>query len=103
MQVGSDPSGRSKASASEWAGSVDRIRVRAPRSAHAIAVAAATVVFPTPPFPVKRRMRSLKAVRSSFDPGLELAEGGTDDAALGASLDEPRDGHTQLGSEVVRH
>src|SRR5690606_2731597 len=41
----------------EWAGSVDMTRVRWPRRAHSSAVAAAHVVLPTPPLPVKRRTR----------------------------------------------
>jgi hypothetical protein len=36
----------------EWAGSVERTIVRRPLSAHRRAVAAATLVFPTPPLPV---------------------------------------------------
>ena len=42
----------SKASATEWAGSVEISIVRWPRPAHRTAVAAATEVFPTPPLPV---------------------------------------------------
>ena len=41
----------SKESASEWAGSVDITSVRWPALAARTAVAAATVVLPTPPFP----------------------------------------------------
>ena len=56
-RVGSEPRSASNASASECAGSVDSTSVRRPRSAHASAVAADTVVLPTPPLPVKSRMR----------------------------------------------
>ena len=55
--AGSGPSGTSKASASECAGSVDSTIVRRPASAQRTAVAAAVVVLPTPPLPVKRRTR----------------------------------------------
>ena len=52
--VGWSPSGTSNASASECAGSVEQTIVRSPDSAARTAVAAATVVLPTPPLPVKR-------------------------------------------------
>ncbi len=55
--VGSEVAGTSSASASEWAASVDSTRVRCPAAALAQAVAAARVDFPTPPLPVKRRIR----------------------------------------------
>src|SRR4051794_21813389 len=97
MHVGSDPSGRSNASAREWAGSVDRISVRRPASAQASAVAAATVVLPTPPLPVKRRTRT----RSGLDPGLELLQGGADDPALGPPLHESGDRDPKLDVEQV--
>ena len=58
---GSAPSSTSKESAREWAGSVDITRVRCPRAAAWAAVAAATVVLPTPPLPVNRRMRTVLA------------------------------------------
>ena len=57
MGVTASPSGTSNASASECAGSVEQTSVRSPDSAARRAVAAATVVLPTPPLPVKRRMR----------------------------------------------
>src|SRR2546429_192583 len=44
----------SKESPSEWAGSVLMTTVRYPAAAQRTAVAAATDVLPTPPFPVKR-------------------------------------------------
>ena len=47
------PMGRSKTSARLLAGSVETIRVRFPASAVRTAVAAARVVFPTPPLPEK--------------------------------------------------
>ena len=64
--VGVDARSRSNASASECAGSVDSTIVRAPRSAQCSAVAAAVVVLPTPPFPVKS---STLMARLRFDRG----------------------------------
>ncbi len=57
MRVGWSATSRSNESASECAGSVLMTSVRAPARAAFTAVAAATVVLPTPPFPVKRRTR----------------------------------------------
>jgi hypothetical protein len=56
--VGSPVSGVPRASASEWAGSVDRTRVLLPRAAAAAAVAAEAVVLPTPPLPVNSSRRT---------------------------------------------
>src|SRR5919199_3765791 len=56
--VGSLPSSASNESAREWAGSVDITRVRCPSWAARAAVAAATVVLPTPPLPVNNRIRN---------------------------------------------
>ena len=56
--VGSEPTGAPKASASEWAASVESTSVRRPRDAASAAVPAAAVDLPTPPLPVKRRMRT---------------------------------------------
>ena len=56
--VGSEPTADPKASASECAASVESTRVRIPRAAASAAVPAATVDLPTPPFPVKRTMRT---------------------------------------------
>ena len=50
--VGSLPSGVSSESERLWAGSVERTIVRLPLRAHRRAVAAATLVLPTPPLPV---------------------------------------------------
>ena len=50
--VGSGPSGASSESDSQWAGSVESTTVRSPAAAHARALAAATLVLPTPPLPV---------------------------------------------------
>ena len=50
--VGSPPTGVSRESASECAGSVDMITVSTPLAATLRAVAAATEVLPTPPLPV---------------------------------------------------
>jgi hypothetical protein len=50
--VGSPLSSASSESDRLWAGSVDSTTVRMPAAAQRRAVAAATLVFPTPPFPV---------------------------------------------------
>ena len=55
--VGSPSSGVSRASASEWAGSVEKTSVRLPPAAQRRAVQAATDVLPTPPLPVYRIVR----------------------------------------------
>ena len=55
--VGALPILVSKESASECAGSVDITNVRSPALAARTAVAAATVVLPTPPLPVNRMTR----------------------------------------------
>src|SRR3954466_13209670 len=101
MQVASLPSGRSNTSASECAGSVDSTSVRRPASAHASAVAAATVVLPTPPLPVNSRI--LIGSPSPADPRLEILQRGADDAAFGSTLHEPRDRKAELDGQVVRH
>jgi len=51
MRVGVPGTSVSRVSDSEWAGSVDSTSVGVPSRALARAVAAAQVVFPTPPFP----------------------------------------------------
>ncbi len=51
--------GTSNESASECAGSVLMTSVRCPAAAERTAVAAATVVLPTPPLPVNSRMRTV--------------------------------------------
>jgi hypothetical protein len=50
--LGSSPSGKSSESPRLWAASVLMTNVRCPSWAQRTAVAAATVVLPTPPFPV---------------------------------------------------
>lgn len=55
--VGSAPMGVPKASARECAASVERTSVRCPARAARAAVPAAAVVLPTPPLPVKSRIR----------------------------------------------
>src|SRR5438552_3659204 len=57
IRVGALPILVSKESASECAGSVDITSVRLPAFAERTAVAAATVVLPTPPLPVNRMTR----------------------------------------------
>ena len=69
--VGLLPISMSSTSASECAGSVEKTRVRAPDAAARRAVAAATEVLPTPPFPVCSTMRGpmAKVERNSEDAG----------------------------------
>ena len=50
--VGRPPSSASSESDSEWAGSVESTTVRSPAAAQRRALAAATLVLPTPPLPV---------------------------------------------------
>src|SRR5919197_882332 len=66
---GSAPSSTSKESPSECAGSVDITSVRWPSEAARAAVAAATVVLPTPPLPVNSRIRTRAPGRGGTDPG----------------------------------
>ena len=56
-----------KASPSECAASVDSTSVRCPARAASVAVPAAAVVLPTPPLPVKRRIRTTVTPRSASD------------------------------------
>src|ERR1041385_7797129 len=89
-----EPSSTSKASASEWAGSLEITIVRKPASDARSAVAAATVVLPTPPLPVKSRILMsgcpLVGGRGALDPCLQLPQCGVHDAAFGPSLHEAR-------------
>src|ERR687897_20878 len=103
------------------------MRVRCPSAAHRTAVAAATVVLPTPPLPVKSRTRtgeatptgpslSIRAATASPPPGsvvvagtrgaldacLELRQRRLDDAALRPALHEAGDGDHQVDSQLVR-
>ena len=57
MRPGSGPRSISRESERLCAGSVERTTVRSPAAAHLRAVAAATLVFPTPPLPVYRIVR----------------------------------------------
>src|SRR5436305_8365715 len=95
-----DVSGTSKASASEWAGSVDSTTVRSPSSAQRSAVAAAVVVLPTPPLPVKSRTR---VTASALAASLQLVERRGHDLALGPALDEARQRDRELDDELVGH
>ena len=58
---GSAPSGTPNASASECSGSVETASTLSPREASRAAVAAATVVLPTPPLPVNSTIRTRRA------------------------------------------
>ena len=68
-QRGRDSICSSKESPRECAGSVDITSVRLPERAARTAVAAATVVFPTPPFPVNSTTRMSRAYVASRAPG----------------------------------
>src|SRR3546814_11335213 len=85
----------------ECAGAVDSTTVRSPAWAQLRAVAAAVVVLPTPPLPVKSRTLVTRRARSRLHVVPQLAQRGVDDLALGAALDEPGEGHDQLDVEVV--
>lgn len=67
IAVGVGESGVSRTSSRLDAGSVETSRTRLPRSARATAVAQASVVLPTPPLPVKSRIRlGSGSISSSF-------------------------------------
>src|SRR4028119_1178576 len=72
---GSGPMGASKASESECAGSVLITSTFFPLPAAFSAVAAATLVFPTPPFPVYRIVRKLTQHRRVGHEGRRHAKG----------------------------
>src|SRR3954453_19074110 len=86
--VGWLPSSASSESDRLWAGSVDRTTVRKPAAAQRRAVAAATLVFPTPPLPVYRIVRGAMAAPRLLDL----------DGPRGTSL-EPLAGAQLLGPE----
>src|SRR3954447_10759827 len=94
-----DVRGTSNASPSEWAGSVESTTVRRPASAQRRAVAAAVVVFPTPPLPVKSRIRVTGG--SWLQVAAQLAEGGVDHLVLRAALHEARERDDEVDGEVV--
>src|SRR5262245_53205928 len=100
MSVGSAPIGTPKASASEWAASVDRTRVRCPARAAVAAVPAAAVVLPTPPLPVKRIVRKSG---EALDALLEPFESAVDDDLLRLALDHPDHRDRDVDRERVRH
>src|SRR5438045_8808873 len=104
MGVARSPSGTSNASASECAGSVETTTVRSPASDARNAVAAATVVLPTPPLPVNSRMR-MKAgrLRDPLDLFLQLFERVAHDESRRAALQQARQRHADLDREVVVH
>src|SRR5205823_14258783 len=68
--VASVPSSTSNESPRECAGSVLMTTVRYPAAAHRTAVAAATDVLPTPPFPVNKTTRTGRILRSGCFPAL---------------------------------
>src|SRR3546814_2000232 len=79
----------------ECAGAVDSTTVRSPAWAQLRAVAAAVVVLPTPPLPVKSRTLVTRRARSRLHVVPQLAQRGVDDLALGAALDEPGEGRSE--------
>src|SRR6266511_1323383 len=105
---GAAPSSTSSESASEWAGSVDITSVRWPRLA---ALAAATVVLPTPPLPVNRRMRTLAPGGGlpgrrpgsllRLDTPLQVPESRAHDLPGRLPLDQPGQRHAELDLEPV--
>src|SRR4051812_10242496 len=86
--VGTGPSGWPNASPNECAGSVLITSVRNPASAQRSAVAAAVVVLPTPPLPVKSRTLMASRGRGRLDVGLQLAQRVVHDLRLGPALHE---------------
>src|SRR5438552_2259979 len=107
--VGRSPSPTSNASASECAGSVEHTIVRRPCSAARIAVAAATVVLPTPPLPVNRRMRIRRArllpehSSDGFDLLFQFFQGASHDQTRRPALHESGERYRQLHCELVVH
>src|SRR4029450_2585700 len=105
------PLSRSNESPSECAGSVLMISVRFPDPAARTAVAAATVVFPTPPFPVENRTpmpasltrasprRVQKLGSAELDAPLQALERVLDDPLLALRADEAREQDTQVDGE----
>ena len=82
--------------------------MRRPASAARSAVAAATVVLPTPPLPVIRSIRDARAgvapLRSRLlDLLLQLAQGGAHDHPCGAPLDETGERRREVDGELVVH
>src|SRR3954447_895864 len=93
-----------KASASECAASVESTSVRRPAAAASAAVPAATVDLPTPPLPVKRRMRkSRPASGDRLDALLQPLERGVDQDLLALALQHPDQGDRDVEGEAVGH
>src|SRR3546814_529064 len=84
--VGSAPTSAANASASECAASVDRTRVRRPRPAAIAAVPEAMVDLPTPPLPVKRRIRTFSRHSQRLDALLQSLERRVDQDLLALAL-----------------
>ena len=96
----------SNASASEWAGSVEHTTVRSPASAARSAVAAATVVLPTPPLPVNRRIR--RGSRLPRSPSRSISFFSSRRAVpmiipARPPLDEARERRREVDGELVVH
>ena len=98
---GHGPSGTSKASASECAGSVEMIERAQPGVGAAQRGRRRDGVLPTPPLPVKSRTRTTVEARPvsssartcrTLDLRLQLGERGLDDVRLGAALHEAGSG-----------
>src|SRR5262249_3424794 len=83
-RLGSGPSVVSRLSARECARSVLSTTVRWPSSAQRSAVAAATEVLPTPPLPVKTRMRTARQCRIFC--GMTTRAGSGEDVHGGADV-----------------
>src|SRR5659263_555230 len=98
ISVTRGPMGRSKTSAKLLAGSVETIRVRFPACAVRTAVAAARVVFPTPPLPEKNVYLCMSRCTPFIDkrpsppdysPAATAAAGGASPARGGRSTPAP--------------
>src|SRR4051794_19477502 len=112
--LGSPPSCASSASPSECAGSVDTTSALRPDRASSAAVAAASVVFPTPPLPVNSTTRTVpKPSRPPADPtvvalqyllraldvALEALQSGVDDDLLRLAAQHPDHRDVQLDAQ----
>src|SRR5689334_19381625 len=95
------------ASAREWAASVESTKVRLPARAARVAVAAATVDLPTPPLPVKRRIRVIcppgRPSAERLDALLQALERGVDEDLLALALEHPDQRDRHVEREPVGH
>src|SRR5674476_978496 len=91
-----------RASPSEWAASVDMTNVLMPWRAACTAVAAAVVVLPTPPLPVKRMtLTRCPGSGSGLDPLLECLQRSVDDDPLGLALQHAQHGNLDVHRQSI--